>query len=101
MTLVPSVRAAPLPRRTDTGLSTGLDRTGPRPEDRPRLTAAGGKLTSDVTVWVAIFTLGLLGLNWPLLGIFHESPFGYLLVFWLFFVLLVARAAHGGKRPPA
>jgi hypothetical protein len=72
-----------------------------RPEDQPRLAAAGGKLTGDVTVWVAIFTLGLLGLNWPLLEIFHESPFAYLLVFWLFFVLLVARAAHGGKGPPA
>ena len=30
---------------------------------------------SDVTVWVAIFILGLLGLNWPLLEIFHEDPF--------------------------
>ena len=56
---------------------------------------------NDVSVWVAIFILGLLGLNWPLLAIFHEDPFGYLLVFWLFFVLLVARAARGGRRPPA
>ena len=54
----------------------------------------------DVTVWVAIFILGLLCLNWPLLGIFHDGPFGYLLVFWLFFVLLVARAARGDKAPP-
>ena len=57
-------------------------------------------MTSEVAVWVAIFTLGLLGLNWPLLEIFHESPFGYLLVFWLVFMLLVARAAHGGDEPP-
>jgi len=55
----------------------------------------------DVTVWVAIFVLGLLGLNWPLLGIFHDGPFVYLIVFWLFFVLLVARAARGDKTPPA
>jgi hypothetical membrane protein len=54
----------------------------------------------DVTVWVAIFILGLLGLNWPLLGIFHDGPFVYLLVFWLFFVLLVAGAARGNKAPP-
>jgi hypothetical protein len=58
-------------------------------------------LTSDVTVWIAIFTLGLLGLNWPLLGIFHERPFQYLLGFWIFFMILVARAARGGKGPPA
>ena len=56
---------------------------------------------NDVTVWVAIFILGLLCLNWPLLGIFHDRPFVYLLVFWLFFVLLVARAARGAKDPPA
>ena len=57
-------------------------------------------MTSDIAVWVAIFILGLLGLNWPLLAIFHESPFAYLLAFWLLFVLLVARAAHRGKGPP-
>ena len=52
-------------------------------------------------VWVAIFILGLFCLNWPLLAIFHDNPFGYLLSFWLFFVFLVARAARGGKAPPA
>jgi hypothetical membrane protein len=57
-------------------------------------------MMQDVTVWVAIFILGLLCLNWPLLGIFHDGAFAYLLVFWLFFVLLVARAARGGKAPP-
>lgn len=56
---------------------------------------------NDVSVWVAIFILGLLGLNWPLLGIFHDRPFGYLLIFWLLFVFLLARAARGGKAPPA
>ena len=56
---------------------------------------------SDVTVWVAVFILGLLGLNWPLLEIFHEDPFTYLLAFWLLFVILVARVARGGKTPPA
>ena len=57
-------------------------------------------MTSDVTVWIALFCLGLLGLNWPLLAIFHDSPFGYLLAFWICFVLLVARVAHGRKEPP-
>ena len=56
---------------------------------------------NDVTIWIAIFILGLLCLNWPLLGIFHDGPFVYLLVFWLFFVFLVARAARRGKAPPA
>ncbi len=55
---------------------------------------------SEVAVWIAIFILGLLGLNWPLLEIFHEHPFPYLLLFWLFFVFLVARVAHGDKAPP-
>jgi len=55
----------------------------------------------DAGVWVAIFVLGLFCLNWPLLEIFHESLFAYLLAFWLLFVLLVARAARGGKEPPA
>jgi len=58
-------------------------------------------MMKDVTIWVAIFTLGLLCLNWPLLGIFHDRPFGYLLFFWLFFMFLVARAARGGKEPPS
>ena len=56
---------------------------------------------NDVSVWVAIFLLGLLGLNWPLLEIFHDGPFAYLLVFWLIFVLLVARVARGGQAPPS
>jgi hypothetical protein len=56
---------------------------------------------SDVTVWIAIFIFGLLGLNWPLLEIFRDDPFTYLLAFWLLFVLLVGRAARGGKAPPA
>jgi hypothetical membrane protein len=54
----------------------------------------------DVTVWIAIFGLGLLCLNWPILGIFHDGTFVYLLVFWLFFVFLVARAARDRKNPP-
>ena len=54
---------------------------------------------NDVAVWIAIFLLGLFCLNWPLLGIFHNRPFVYLLVFWLLFVLLVAWAARKGGAP--
>lgn len=54
---------------------------------------------NDFTLWIAIFSFGMFCLNWPLLGIFHDRPFVYLLVFWLFFVLLVARAARNGKAP--
>jgi hypothetical protein len=78
-----------------------LDRTAPRPEYRGGWEPLFGGTMNDVTVWVAIFILGLLCLNWPLLGIFHEKPFVYLLVFWLLFVFLVARVARGGKAPPA
>ena len=38
---------------------------------------------SDVAVWIVLFHLGLLGLNWPLLEIFRGALFEYLLVFWL------------------
>lgn len=55
----------------------------------------------DVTLWVAIFILGLFGLNWPLLAIVHDNPFVYLLVVWLLFMVLVAWAARAGKAPPA
>jgi len=54
----------------------------------------------DVTLWVVIFILGLFGLNWPLLAIVHDRPFVYLLVFWLFFMVLVAWAARASKSPP-
>ena len=55
---------------------------------------------SDVAVWIVLFHLGLLCLNWPLLEIFRGALFEYLLAFWLLFVLLVARAARGGGPPP-
>lgn len=90
---------------------SGLDSTVPRPEDRVEdgsagyqvLAAAvrGGGVVNDVAAWIVIFILGLIGLNWPLLEIFHAAPFTYLLVFWLFFMLLVARVSHKDKAPPA
>jgi hypothetical protein len=53
----------------------------------------------DVTVWIAIFMFGLVGLNWPVLEVFHGNVFWYLLVFWLLFVLLVARASRRDGPP--
>jgi hypothetical protein len=55
---------------------------------------------SDVAVWIVLFHLGLLGMNWPLLEVFRGALYEYLLVFWLLFVLLVARAARRGDPPP-
>lgn len=56
---------------------------------------------SDIAVWIVIFHLGLLGLNWPLLEVFHDAPFAYLMAFWLLFVLLVALAGRReGGAPP-
>jgi len=55
---------------------------------------------SDVTLWIAIFMFGLVGLNWPVLEAFHGNAFWYLLSFWLLFVLLVFRAARGDGPPP-
>lgn len=67
----------------------------------PKIVGDEGGGMMDVSARVAVFFLGLLCLNWPLLEIFHGSLFAYLLGFWLFFVLLVARAARGDKAPPA
>jgi hypothetical protein len=51
-------------------------------------------------IWIAIFALGLLGLNWPVLSVAHDGLVLYLHVFWLLFVLLVAVATRGPRRPP-
>ena len=55
---------------------------------------------SDVAVWIVLFHLGLLGLSWRLLEVFRGVLVEYLMVFWLLFVLLVARAARRGGPPP-
>ncbi|MGD0884554.1 MAG: hypothetical protein ABSA46_06710 [Thermodesulfovibrionales bacterium] len=49
-------------------------------------------------IWVFIFVLGLLGLNWPLLEIFRIEVVSYLFFFWLLLIILVAVATHK-KRP--
>ncbi len=49
-------------------------------------------------IWIFIFILGLLGMNWPLLEVFREGVIGYLFLFWFGFICLVAWASHRGRR---
>jgi len=49
-------------------------------------------------IWLFIFVLGLLGLNWPFLEIFHISVAKYLIVFWFFYIVLVAFAVFAMRR---
>ncbi|HEX8947437.1 MAG TPA: hypothetical protein VF790_00670 [Dissulfurispiraceae bacterium] len=48
----------------------------------------------NTELWVFIFIIGLLGLNWPLLEVFHIEVVTYLFVFWLFLIGLVAFASR-------
>jgi hypothetical protein len=48
-------------------------------------------------IWIFIFILGLLGLNWPFLDIFHVSVVTYLFSFWLLFIVLVAFAVRKNR----
>jgi len=48
-------------------------------------------------IWIFIFILGLLGLNWPFLEIFHVNVVGYLFSFWLLFIALVALAVRKNR----
>lgn len=41
-------------------------------------------------ILIFIFILGVLGLNWPFLEIFHIDVVEYLFTFWLIFIILVA-----------
>jgi apolipoprotein N-acyltransferase len=45
-------------------------------------------------IWIFIFTVGLIGLNWPLLEIFHTDVAEYLFAFWLIFIILIAFAVY-------
>ncbi len=51
----------------------------------------------NAEIWVFIFILGLLGLNWPLLEIFHTSVAAYLFVIWILFIILIAVGARKEK----
>jgi hypothetical protein len=52
----------------------------------------------NTELWVFIFLLGLFGLNWPIIEIFHINIVMYLFVFWILFIGLVAYASlRNGK----
>jgi hypothetical protein len=48
----------------------------------------------NAEIWVFIFILGLLGLNWPILEIFHTSVVAYLFVIWILYIILIALGAR-------
>lgn len=48
----------------------------------------------NTEVWIFIFLLGLIGLNWPMLEVFYATSVFYLFGFWLLFIALMAIAVH-------
>lgn len=48
----------------------------------------------NTEIWVFIFILGLLGINWPVIEIFHTGVAAYLFVMWILFIILIALAAR-------
>jgi len=48
----------------------------------------------NTEIWVFIFILGLLGINWPFIEIFHTQVAAYLFVLWILFIVLIAFAAR-------
>jgi hypothetical protein len=48
----------------------------------------------NTEIWVFIFSLGLLSLNWPFLEIFYTTEVSYLFVTWILLIVLVAIAAR-------
>ena len=48
----------------------------------------------NTEIWVFIFFLGLLSLNWPFLEIFYTTAVSYLFVTWILLIVLVAIASH-------
>ena len=48
----------------------------------------------NTEIWVFIFSLGVLSMNWPLLEIFHIDVAEYLFVTWFLFIVLVAFAVQ-------
>lgn len=45
-------------------------------------------------IWIFIFIVGLLGINWPFLEIFHPNEIAYLFIFWLVFIILIVLGAY-------
>ncbi|MEW6117061.1 MAG: hypothetical protein AB1553_09200 [Nitrospirota bacterium] len=51
-------------------------------------------MRGNAELWIFLFIIGLLGLNWPLLEIFHTEEAGYLFSFWLLFIVFIAVVAY-------
>ncbi len=49
-------------------------------------------------IWIFLFSIGFLLLNWPLLSIFKYSMATYLFVIWLFFIILIFVASIFSER---
>jgi uncharacterized membrane protein YhaH (DUF805 family) len=58
---------------------------------------AGEDTVKSAEIWVFIFILGLLGINWPVIEIFHTRVVAYLFVSWVLFIALIAFAARKGN----
>ena len=52
----------------------------------------------NTEIWVFIFILGLLFLNWPVLDIFRIEVVRYLFIFWAVFIGLIAFATYKSKK---
>lgn len=48
----------------------------------------------NAEVYIFLFIVGLLGVNWPMLEIFYRNEVLYLMTFWLLFILALVLAAH-------
>jgi uncharacterized membrane protein YhaH (DUF805 family) len=58
---------------------------------------AGEDTVKSAEIWVFIFILGLLGINWPVIEIFHTRVVAYLFVTWVLFIALIAFSARKGS----
>ncbi len=66
------------------------------------MTGSGeGEGMKRTEIWVFIFILGLVGLNWPLLEIFRRETVVYLFGVWIVIIALIAfstRKSDGDRR---
>lgn len=49
-------------------------------------------------IWIFILIIGLLGLNWPFLEVFHAEVTLYLFAFWVAFIGLIAFASYKNRK---
>jgi len=51
----------------------------------------------NAEISIFLFIMGLLGVNWPILEIFHASVAVYLFTFWLIFIVATALYSNSQK----